>query len=99
MDIQKSMISYEVALYLYVTLLSVIGFIMMGLDKRRAESRKGRISENQLLITGLLGGSAGIAFGMLIFKHKTSKKKFYIGIPGIYVLQWAILFGVLYYRL
>ena len=99
MEIQEGIINYGIALYFYITLLSVIGFIIMGWDKNRAERRRGRTSENQLILIALLGGSVGIAIGMLVFKHKTSKKKFYIGIPGIYVLQWAVLFGVLYYAL
>ncbi len=99
MDIQESIMNNWLTLYFYITLLSAIGFVVMGWDKNRAENRRGRTSENQLILIALLGGSAGIAFGMLIFKHKTSKKKFYIGIPGIYVLQWAVLFGILYYAL
>ncbi len=99
MDIQEGIMNYWITLYFYINLLSAIGFIIMGWDKNRAENRRGRTSENQLILIALLGGSVGIAFGMLIFKHKTSKKKFYIGIPGIYVLQWAVLFGILYYGL
>lgn len=96
---QENIINYGIALYIYITVFSMIGFIVMGWDKKRAKNQKSRIPENQLLMIGILGGSVGIAFGMLIFKHKTSKKKFYIGIPGIYVLQWAVLLGVLYHNL
>ena len=98
MGIQEGIMNYGIVIYFYITLLSIIGFIIMGWDKNSAENRRGRTSENQLIFIAFLGGSVGIAFGMLIFKHKTSKKKFYIGIPGIYILHWALLFAVLYHE-
>ncbi len=97
MNIQDSITNYGPILYSYITLLTLFGFLIMGWDKKKAEKQKGRTTENKLIFIAFLGGTIGIAFGMLIFKHKTSKKKFYIGIPGIYVLQWAVFFGVLYY--
>lgn len=96
------MINQEIVLnywnygFLYFTALSLVAFSFMGIDKNKAQVQKRRISEKQLIFLALLGGSIGIAFGMLIFKHKTSKKKFYLGIPGIYVLQCIFLFGMLY---
>ncbi len=99
MDIQEIIINYGIGFYFYLTLLSTVGFIIMAWDKKQAENRQRRIPENQFMLLAFLGGSGGIAFGMLIFKHKTSKKKFYMGIPGIYVLQWAFLFAVLFYGL
>jgi len=98
-DIQNSNMEFGMIVYFYITILSVLGFILMGRDKKSAEDRRSRVSENQLMFISILGGSVGILIGMLIFKHKTSKKKFYIGIPGIYILQWAFLFGLLYYNL
>ena len=86
MDLQESIMSYGLILYYYLTLINLFGFVIMGWDKNRAEKQRGRTSENQLILIGLMGGSIGIAFGMLIFRHKTAKKKFYIGIPGIYII-------------
>ncbi len=63
----------------------------------KAEKKRWRISENTLIILGLLGGSTGILIGMVMFKHKLSKKKFYIGIPLILILNKILELTILNY--
>ena len=41
-----------------------------------------------------LGGSVGACVGMQIFRHKTQKPKFYIGVPVILLLQAGIVIYV-----
>ncbi len=98
MDSGLFYMEFPIILYSYVTCLSLLGIILMAMDKKSAKKNRYRISENQLMFISLLGGSMGILFGMLIFKHKTSKKKFYMGIPGIYTMQWVFLFFFLYFN-
>ncbi len=38
----------------------------------------------------ILGGASGSLIGMIVFHHKISKKKFYIGIPLIFLLNKII---------
>ena len=68
-------------------ILNVFGFIQFGVDKKRAQKGKGRISEASLFATALLGGSIGCIVGMKVFRHKTKHKSFIIGMPLILLLQ------------
>lgn len=63
----------------------------------KAEKNQWRISENTFIILGLLGGSIGILIGMVMFKHKLSKKKFYIGVPLILILNKILELAILNY--
>lgn len=79
--------TYEVVLIWYLCAVNVITFLLYGLDKQKAIRRKWRIPESVLLTAAAIGGSAGAFFGMRLFRHKTKKAKFYIGIPVLLVLQ------------
>lgn len=56
---------------LTIAALSLITFILYGVDKRRAVKGKWRIPERVLLSFSLLGGGIGGALGMKLFRHKT----------------------------
>jgi len=74
----------ELVIYLvigYLCLLSMIGFILMGVDKRRARRKAWRISERTLILVAFLGGGLGSLLGMYAFHHKTKHIKFRILIP------------------
>ena len=80
---------------IYLVIINVLGFLIMGLDKAKAKKQKYRISENTLLFVALIGGSLGSYLGMYCFHHKTKHMKFYIGIPFIYT-NLDLLFLFLY---
>ncbi|MBP5360619.1 MAG: DUF1294 domain-containing protein [Bacteroidaceae bacterium] len=66
------------------------------LDKHKAKKGRWRIPESVLLILSVLGGSMGALMAMSLFRHKTQKKLFSIGIPVVFILQlllavWLIL--------
>ncbi len=65
------------ALAVYYAAVSVLLFILMGIDKRRAVRDMWRIKEATLLIMGLIGGGIGGFIGMKLFHHKTRKWYFY----------------------
>ena len=75
--------------------LNLITFILYGLDKHKARRGQWRISEATLLLLAVFGGSPGAWCGMKLFHHKTQHKKFYIGLPLIFLLQ-LITFLYLY---
>lgn len=77
----------ELIFYVYMILMNIIGIMVMYLDKRKAKNKKWRISENSLIFIAIFGGSIGILFGMIFFKHKLNKSKFKYGVPFIYVIQ------------
>jgi len=63
-------------------------------DKDEKELKKmlrKRISENTLLLNALVGGSLGILGGMYVFRHKTQKPKFTVGVPVIIVLHIILI--------
>ena len=56
---------------LYITIINIIGFTLMGVDKKRAIRNAWRIPEATLFGTALLGGALGCTLGMRYFHHKT----------------------------
>ena len=53
----------------------------MGIDKLLAIKNKRRISEHSLITISFFGGSIGTLLGMILFRHKIRKPKFYILVP------------------
>ena len=73
----------------YLLIINIITFIIYGIDKYKSIKHKYRISESTLIILPILGGALGAFLGMIIFNHKTKKKKFII-IP-IILLLWVYI--------
>jgi len=72
----------------WVALVSLLGFIAMGVDKLLAVGRRNRVSERTLWLTAFLGGVLGIFAGGLVFHHKTSKAEFW-GPVAAAAFLWA----------
>lgn len=81
---------------IYLLAVNLFGFILMGVDKSKAQKHQWRISEKTIFVTALLGGSIGVKSGMQHYRHKTQHKQFVYGIPAIIILQLAIALGGLY---
>ena len=75
----------------YVVIINLIGFLVMGMDKRRARKHAFRIPEASLFTIALIGGSIGSIIGMRYFHHKTRHWYFVYGMPFILILQIALL--------
>lgn len=71
----------------YLILVNVLGIVIMYLDKRKARRGAWRIPEGSLLTVAIIGGSIGVFLGMYLFRHKTKKLKFVMGIPLILAFQ------------
>ena len=67
--------------------MNILGFALMGIDKKKAEAGKWRIPEKTLFLVAALGGSVGSILGMKTFRHKTKHKSFTIGMPAILIFQ------------
>lgn len=72
---------------IYFLVMNIIGFLLMGEDKRRAKRHLWRISEKTLFLCSLLGGSIGTWAGMYVFRHKTKHWYFVVGMPLILAVQ------------
>lgn len=82
----------------YLAIMNLVGFAMMGIDKKRAVRGAWRISEASLFGAALLGGALGSTLGMHFFHHKTRHWYFRYGMPAIFAAQ-ALLLGWLLLRL
>ena len=76
---------------LYLVIINVVGYVIMGVDKKRAIRGAWRISEASLFFTALLGGSLGCILGMQHFRHKTKHWYFKYGMPAILVYRYCFL--------
>ena len=72
---------------IYLIIINIIGFFIMLIDKKKAERGAWRIPEKTIFIVTALGGGIGTIAGMYIFRHKTKKIAFIIGLPAILILE------------
>ena len=72
---------------LWLCVMSVITFFVMGSDKRRAKRGARRVPEARLFLLALLGGGVGGLLGMYVFRHKTRHLQFALGFPLIAAVQ------------
>lgn len=79
-------------LLIYLLIMNIWAFSLFGADKSHAKRRQQRVRESKLFKVCFWGGAAGGVLGMNVFRHKTKKRKFTIGIPVMFALQ-LILFS------
>lgn len=86
MDIQQLLIGTFAA-------INVISFMVMASDKRRAVrgENNGRSPEGFIFFLASAFGGVGVYAGMLVFRHKTKKWYFQIGIPLLIAQNFATL--------
>jgi len=82
-----------VTIYLiWLFVMSLVTLAVWGWDKAAAINGSWRTPEKVLLSLIFLGGAAGGALGMYLFRHKTRKPHFRIALWIAGVLQVALLF-------
>ena len=75
----------------WLLLWSLVAFIAMGADKRKAQKGKWRVPEATLFLFAILGGGLGATLGMHGFHHKTKHWYFRWGLPLILLVQAALV--------
>lgn len=70
-------------LILYLLIINAAAFLLMLIDKRRAQKNLWRVPKKSLFLSAALGGSIGALAGMYTFRHKTRHLSFVIGMPTI----------------
>lgn len=63
---------------LYLLIINFLAFILFFIDKNKARRDKWRIKESTLHLVGFMGGIIGSIAGMVLFHHKTKKRKFVV---------------------
>lgn len=89
--------NWVVWVLIYMGAVSLVGFVMMGVDKKRAEEHRWRIPEKTLFTAAAIGGSIGILLGMMFFRHKTKHLSFTIGIPFILAAHCILILVLLFF--
>ena len=85
-------------LLVYLLVINVVGFLLMGIDKLRAKKQVWRVPEKTLFLMALIGGSIGTNVGMYVFRHKTKHWYFVIGMPLILIVQIALIVWFVFFR-
>lgn len=89
-------LKYWAVFIIYLLLINVLAFALYGIDKRKAvagkdkktgRSAKRRIPEAELLGVALAGGGIGAYIAMFLFRHKTKRIKFLVGVPVCILLD------------
>lgn len=76
---------------IYLAVITVVTFLVYGIDKWKAQHKRWRIPESVLLGLAAIGGSVGAWLGMKVWRHKTQHKKFKYGVPAILAAQVAVV--------
>ena len=82
---------------LYVLIINLIGFGIMGIDKFKAKKGFWRTPEKTIFTITLLGGGIGTVTGMYLFRHKTKKMKFTIGLPTILISEIVLIIYFMFF--
>ena len=78
-----------------IAFMSIVSFILYGVDKRKAKREAWRIPEAVLLGWGFFGGACGALCAMKFFRHKTKHWYFWaINILGL-ILHIAAIVAIL----
>ena len=85
-------------LLIYLLVINVVGFFLMGIDKLRAKKQVWRVPEKTLFLIAVIGGSIGTNVGMYVFRHKTKHWYFVIGMPVILIAQIALIIWLVFFR-
>jgi len=82
-------------LLVVLTVMNLLAFALMGIDKMKAKSGAWRIPEKTLFLVTALFGALGGTLGMKVFRHKTKHWYFKWGFPALLVMQIVLLALVL----
>lgn len=91
----KEYLLYALGIYLFI--VNLWAFALMGIDKRRAKKDLWRVKETALFLPVLLGGGVGGILGIKVFHHKTKHWYFRFGFPAILILEIAGIFWLVWY--
>ena len=84
-----------IIVFAIIAFMSIVAFILYGVDKKKAQKGAWRIPEAVLLGWGFFGGAVGALCGMKAFRHKTKHWYFWaVNILGL-ILHIAAIVAIL----
>lgn len=87
-----------IAYFAIVVVMSLVTFIVYGIDKRRAINHQWRVPEFTLHFLAFLGGWPGASLAQFYYRHKTQKLSFLIQF-WVVVLLHLIVFATIVYEI
>ena len=88
---------YQIVFTCIFVVMSVLGFMVMGIDKSKAKKGQWRIKEAVLFAFAILGGAVGSMLGMYIFRHKTKHWYFAVFFPILALVDIALYSAGMYF--
>lgn len=79
-------------LLIYLVVINFITLVAFAIDKINACEGRSRIRIVTLLGLAFIGGSVGALAAMYLFRHKTQKDYFAVGVPLIIITQVIVIF-------
>lgn len=79
----------------YFLAINAAGLFLMAQDKlvSRRDNQSQRYSEGLFFFLAIIGGSLGVYAGMILFRHKTQKLYFFLGLPILTIQQLLLLYS------
>ena len=84
-------------LFVWLVFINISAVFIYRSDKKKSEKGKWRTRETNLLLFPLFGGGIGSTIGMYVFRHKTKKIKFVLGVPILTLVSIVIIYSLFYY--
>ena len=81
---------YQIVITCVFAVMTVLGFVVMGIDKAKAKEGKWRIKEAALFAFAILFGGVGMTLGMYVFRHKTKHWYFAVFFPILALVDIAL---------
>lgn len=81
---------YQIVITCVFAVMTVLGFVVMGIDKAKAKEGKWRIKEAVLFAFAILFGGVGTTLGMYVFRHKTKHWYFAVFFPILALVDIAL---------
>ncbi len=86
-------------LVIFLVVMNIFSFGVMLVDKYRSMHHGStRISEGMIFFLATLFGSLGVYLGMFIFRHKSRKWYFLIGVPLLFLQNLSLLYIIYLYN-
>lgn len=83
------------AIVVFFVFMNLLSILIMWIDKVKSRQEGvERVSEGLLFFLATLFGSAGVLFGMFVFRHKNRKWYFLLGIPLLVIENMAALYAL-----
>ena len=81
---------YQIVITCVFAVMTVLGFVVMGIDKAKAKQGKWRIKEAALFAFAILFGGVGTTLRMYVFRHKTKHWYFAVFFPILALVDIAL---------